>query len=148
MIDQLLPRRGRMACLAGLIAVVVILAGCSLAGPGATITGLPAPSCGGVKVAIEGALPCRRIAEIAIATLRERMPDELARGVVAIDVQLQGCPTDLLPQQLDCTGEPFVQLVTVTFGPPGPGGLIEPSMSVGVDPVSGRVLGIVNPLVR
>lgn len=103
---------------------------------------LPDPSCGGVKILIEGALPCDRIVDIAIATLVEMAPDHLARGVTKIDVWLADCPSGGLLPNLDCLDNPFAQSVTVTFGPSVPGGPIEPSLTVVIAPVSGNVLGI------
>lgn len=126
-----------------------LLAGCGiLASPAPTALAFPAPTCGGARVVIPGALPCEDLVEIAYTTLLAEVPRQLDRGVIAVTVDLQGCPRNEVPAQLDCTGEDFVQLVTVTFGPSVPGGPIEPSMSVGIAPVSGRVLGIVNPLIR
>ena len=49
---------------------------------------LPDPTCGGLKIKIEGALPCDRIVQIAIEALRERAPQQLSRGVAAIDVEM------------------------------------------------------------
>jgi hypothetical protein len=36
----------------------------------------------------------------------------------------------------------------VTFGPAGSSGLIEPSLTVAVEPTTGAILGISNPLIR
>jgi hypothetical protein len=129
--------------------LVAVAAGCGLVGGGSpSPQPLPEPTCGGAKVAIPGALPCAELARLAIEVLRKEAPQQLARGIIAIDVNLQGCPANEVPPQLDCTGEAFVQLVTITFSPPVDGGPVEPSLAVGLDPTSGRVLGIVNPLVR
>ena len=133
----------------GALLALLTLAGCGVFGPPAP-TGLvvPEPTCGGARIAIPGALPCDELARLAIDHLRAEAPLQLDRGVIAIDVELQGCPANEVPPQLDCTGQPFVQLVTVTFGPTVEGGPIEPSLAVGIDPVSGVILGIVNPLIR
>lgn len=142
------PRNRYLGPLTGL-ALGLLVAACSLVGsPGATDLTLPAPTCGGARIEIPGALRCEALVEIALEELRAQAPGQLARGVIAVTVDLQGCPRNEVPPQLDCTGEDFVQLVTFTFGASDPGGPLEPSLSVGVAPVSGRVLGIVNPLVR
>jgi hypothetical protein len=131
-----------------LLTAVLILAGCVVrTGPSPTGE-LPQPTCGGLKIKIDGALPCDRIVEIAIAALRERAPEQLARGVAAIDLALSACPRGEIPQQIQCSASPFAQLVTVTFNPAAAGGPIEPSLIVAVDPTSGAILGIANPLVR
>jgi hypothetical protein len=93
-------------------------------------------------------LSCEEIAEIAIGALRDRAPQQLARGVAAIDVFLAACPRGEVPPQIDCGREQFAQLVTVTFRASPPGGPIEPSLTVAVAPVSGAILGIANPLIR
>lgn len=149
-----LPVRSRfIARLAGPAAAAAVaaalVAGCSVFGSsGPTPLALPSPTCGGARVEIPGALPCPELVADALAVLRQQAPQQLARGVVSIDVELQGCPANEVPPQLDCSEDTFVQLVTVTFGPAVPGGPIEPSLSVGLSPASGRVLGIVNPLIR
>jgi hypothetical protein len=126
-----------------------LVAGCGiLASPSPTALALPAPTCGGAKIEIPGALPCDDLVGIALQALRAEVPALLERGVVAVGVELGGCPRNEIPAQLDCTGEDFVQLVTFTFGPSVQGGPSEPSMAVGLAPVTGRVLGIVNPLLR
>lgn len=131
------------------LAAAWLVAGCGvLTSPAPTALALPSPTCGGAKIVIPGALPCDDLVGIALQALRAEVPAQLDRGVIAVTVELGGCPRDEIPAQLDCTGEDFVQLVTFTFGPAVPGGPIEPSMAVGVGPVSGRVLGIVNPLIR
>jgi hypothetical protein len=131
-----------------LVSAVAILVGClGTTGPPTSVT-LPEPTCGGIKIKIEGALPCERIVQIAIEALRERAPGQLVRGVAAIDVLLTTCPRGEVPPQIDCGNEQFAQLVTVTFKPAPPGGPIEPSLTVAIAPVSGRVLGIANPLIR
>jgi len=129
------------------IAATSILAGC-LGTSGPPSVSLPDPTCGGIKIKIDGALPCDRVVEIAIGALRERAPEQLARGVAAIEVLLTTCPRNEVPPQIDCGREQFVQLVTVTFKDSPPGGPIEPSLTVAVAPASGTVLGIANPLVR
>ena len=126
-----------------------LVAGCGILGsPAPSGLALPAPTCGGARVVIPGALPCEDLVGIALQELRAEVPAQLDRGVIAVTVELQGCPRGEVPAQLDCTGEEWVQLVTFTFGPSVPGGPIEPSMSVGLAPITGRVLGIVNPLLR
>ena len=131
-----------------LATAILIVAGC-IGTPGPSNSEpLPQPTCGGIKIAIEGALPCDRVVETAIGALRERAPDQLSRGVAAIDVMLTTCPRGEVPPQIDCGQEQFVQLVTVTFKPAAAGGPIEPSLTVAVAPVSGAILGIVNPLIR
>jgi hypothetical protein len=99
-------------------------------------------------VVIPGALSCDELVGIALQVLRTEVPTQLERGVIAVTVELQGCPHGEVTPELDCTGEDWVQVVTFTFGPATSGGPIEPSMSVGVAPVSGRVLGLVNPFMR
>lgn len=131
--------------LAAMISIVVGCAG-TITPPGSAP--LPAPTCGGIKIAIEGARPCDNIVEIAIGALRQRAPDQLARGVTAIDVQLATCPKNEVPPQIDCGREQFAQLVTVTFGAAPQGGPIEPSLTVAIAPVTGVVMGIENPLIR
>ena len=127
---------------------ISILAGCQTASGSPSSVPLPEPTCGGIKIKIEGALPCDEIVEIAIGALRDRAPIQLARGVAAIDAFLTTCPRGEVPPPIDCSTEPFVQLVTVTFEPSPPDGPIEPSLTVAVGPVSGAVLGIANPLIR
>ena len=140
--------RRLVALVSGLL-LAGVLAGCGLGGsPSPSPFALPGPTCGGAKVLIPGALPCDRLVRLAFEVLQTEAPGELDRGVIAVTVDLSGCPKNELPQQLDCSGEDFVQLVTFTFGPSVAGGPTEPSLSVGVAPVSGRILGIVNPLIR
>ena len=134
--------------LAALLALAIVAACGPAAAPIPSATALPVPTCGGVKVFIEGALPCEVLAERAIAALRERAPDQLNRGVTAIDVTLTNCPRNEVPPQIDCGAEQFAQMVTVTFGAAPPNGPIEPSLTVAVAPVSGAILGIANPLIR
>lgn len=131
-----------------MLALVAILAGCAGAAESAPGEPLPSPVCGGIKIRIEGALPCERVVEIAIDALRDRAPQQLSRGVAAIEVFLTTCPRGEVPQQIDCGTEEFVQLVTVTFADDPASGPIEPTLTVAVAPVSGRVLGISNPLIR
>ena len=116
--------------------------------PSSAISTLPTPTCGGLKVQIAAALPCDRVAEIAVAALRDRAPQQLARGVAAIDVVLSECPRREVPPQITCGQTKLVQLVTVTFGPAASSGFIEPSLTVAVEPTSGAILGISNPLIR
>jgi hypothetical protein len=131
-----------------LLAAVLILGGCFVRTGPPPAGELPQPTCGGLKIKIDGALPCDRIVEIAMAALRERAPEQVARGVIAIDVVLSACPRGEVPQQIQCSGVPFVQLVTVSFNPAPSGGPIERSPTVAVDPTSGAILGIENPLIR
>jgi hypothetical protein len=138
----------RRPALLVLAAAIAILAGCLGTMRPPSSVSFPAPTCGGIKIKIEGALSCDQIVAIAIGALGERAPEQLARGVAAIDVFLTTCPRGEVPPQIDCGGEEFVQFVTVTFGPAPPGGPIEPSLTVAVAPVSGAILGIANPLVR
>ncbi len=139
------PARAAIASLA----LSLIVAACGVLGsPGPTLLAIPTPICGGAKILIPGALSCDALVRIALQVLHDEVPAQLDRGVIAVTVELQGCPKQELPPQLDCTGEDFVQLVTVTFGPSVEGGAMEPSLSVGLAPVSGRALGIVNPLIR
>jgi hypothetical protein len=143
------PRRASRLTGLGVVLAAWLVAGCGILGsPSPTAFALPPPSCGGARVVIPGALACDAVVAIALAELRAEVPRLLDRGVIAVTVDLQGCPRTDVPPQLDCGGEDFVQLVTFTFGPAEPGGPVEPSMSVGIAPVSGRVLGIVNPLIR
>jgi len=128
-------------------AAIAILVGCvGTTGPPSSVA-LPDPTCGGIKIKIEGALPCDRIVQIAIEALGERAPEQLARGVAAIEVFLTTCPRGEVPPQIDCGSEQFAQLVTITFKAAPPGGPIEPSLTVAVAPVSGAILGISNPLI-
>ena len=138
-----------MTRLVSSLVLAIALAGCGLgASPVPTGLTLPAPTCGGAEIQIPGALPCDELVRRAVAVLQAEAPAQLQRGVVAVSVDLLGCPANEVPPQLDCTGEDLVQLVTFTFEPSAAGGPIEPSLSVGLSPVSGRVLGIVNPLLR
>jgi hypothetical protein len=135
--------------MAGWLVAASLVAGCGiLASPAPTALALPTPTCGGAKIEIPGALPCDDLADIALGVLRVEVPALLDRGVIAVTVELGGCPRNEIPAQLDCTGEDFMQLVTFTFGPSVQGGPTEPSMAVGLGPVTGRVLGLVNPLLR
>lgn len=135
-------------------AIAQVLLTCSLALaacsgiPSPSSTRFPSPTCGGLKILIEGALPCERVAEIAIRTLLERSSVPMPRDVASIDVVLAECPRNEVPPQIACGAERFAQLATVTFGPAMPGGPIEPALTVAIAPVSGAVLGIANPLVR
>lgn len=132
---------------AGVIAAIV--AGCGLSGgPERTPLAVPAPTCGGAKILIPGAMPCEELVRLAIEVIRAEAPLQLDRGIVAVTVELMGCPKQEVPPQIDCAGEPFVQLVTLHFGASVEGGPIEPSLSVALAPVTGRLLGIVNPLIR
>lgn len=128
------------------LALAAVLAGCG-GGASPTPESLPSPTCGGLKILIQGALPCERVVEIAVGALAARSPEQLARGIAAIDVVLATCPRNEMPPQIDCGNERFAQLVTVTFASQPQGGPIEPSLTVAVAPVSGAVLGISNPLI-
>lgn len=128
------------------LALGIALAGC--AGPDPDPSIVIQPTCGGLELAIDGALTCDQVAQIAVDTLTERSPDQIRRGVTAIDVQLAPCPQMEVPPQIDCAGEELAQMVKVTFGPPPANGPIEEFLVVAVAPVSGEVLGIANPLVR
>ena len=133
----------------GVLVAAFVLNGCGGAGPGPSSVALPAPTCGGVKVHIEGSLPCDEVAAIAVGALTRQAPEQVARGIEGIDVFLTSCPRNEVPPQVDCGAEAFAQMVTMTFRDPPPGGgFAEPSLTVAVAPVSGRVLGIVNPLIR
>lgn len=110
--------------------------------------GVPQPTCGGLKILIEGALPCQDLASIAIETLARQAPDHMARGVVAIDVSLAPCPSGAVDQNVDCLGNEIAQYVTVSFGPMLPDSPVEPSLIVVLDPVSGQLLGFEDPLTR
>lgn len=138
-----------------LVAAVFVLASCSFLGPQPVILstvgvpiGMPQPTCGGLKILIEGALPCQDLASIAIETLGRQAPDHLARGVVAIDVSLAPCPSAAVDQNVDCLGNEIAQFVMVTFGPMLPDSPVEPSLVVVLDPVSGQLLGFENPHIR
>jgi hypothetical protein len=148
MID--LPRpAGRLATFL-LAAVLAGACGADISSPtpSSATSGLPTPSCGGLKIQIATALPCERVAEVAVAALRDRAPQQLDRGVAAIDVVLSDCPRNEVPPQIACGQSKVVQMVTVTFGPAGSSGFIEPSLTVAVEPVTGAILGISNPLIR
>jgi hypothetical protein len=133
--------------LLALLLAVVVAAACA-ADVEPSPSGLPALTCGGLKVGIDPVLPCERVAEIALAALRDRAPKQLARGVTAIDVVLSQCPRGEVPPQVTCGNAQFAQMVTVTFGPGGNGGPVEPSLTVAVEPTTGAILGIANPLIR
>lgn len=121
---------------------------CAFVPAAATQPPLPGPTCGGLKILIEDALPCDQVVQIALGALAQRAPDQLARGIGAITVELASCPRDEVPPQIQCGTETFAQLVRVEFAAAQPGGPIEPSLTVAVGPVSGVVLGISNPLIR
>lgn len=141
------PSRGVVVALVALLA----LSTAACAGGGTQTPGpisIPQPVCGGLKIAISGALSCDRLVRIAIDVLAAEAPAQLARGIVSIEVTLATCPTGEIPRQIDCTGAQFEQLVTLAFGAAAPGGPSEPSLTVALEPVSGRLLGISNPLLR
>lgn len=153
----MVPALPRIARVGRLLALAAVMSACSPAvGPAPVPTlvptpvavPVPTPTCGGIEIGIPGALPCDRVVDIALQTLRRQAPAQLARGVISIDAQLASCPQGEMPPQVDCTGAEFAQLVTVVFGPAGTDVPIEPSLTVAIEPVSGRVLGIVNPLIR
>jgi len=131
-----------------MLMLLVTCVACGTDGPEPSAAGLPRPTCGGLKIAIDPSLPCERVVKIAIAALSERAAPQLARGVTAIDVVLAECPRGEVPPQISCGNSTFAQLVTVTFGPGNGGGLVEPSLTVAVEPTTGAVLGIENPLIR
>jgi hypothetical protein len=131
------------------LAAAIVLGGCGGTASEPSPASFPMPTCGGVKIHIEGALPCDQVVEIAVGTLTRQAPEQVARGIESIDVLLTNCPRNELPPQVDCGAETFAQMVTITFrDPPAGGGFVEPSLTVAVAPVTGRVLGIVNPLIR
>jgi hypothetical protein len=105
----------------------------------------PRPVCGGIKIAIPGALSCDQITSIALNRLVQVSPEQMARGVSSIEVALSECPRGEMPPMIDCTGEQHAQMVTVNFVGGNPK---LDSLTVAVGPVSGRILGISNPLIR
>lgn len=131
-----------------LLVASITVGACAAAPGGPTPIPIPSPTCGGLEVLVEGALPCSRVVEIAVGTLAASYPDHVARGISAIEVTLASCQDGAVPPQVDCAGNAFAQHVLVTFGPAGAGGPIEPSLIVVVAPVDGHVLGIENPLIR
>lgn len=137
----------RVTC-AIVLAATLALTGCGGESPAPSAADLPSPVCGGIEIFIEGALPCAEVTRIAVRALAERAPDQLARGVESIDVFLTSCPRNEVPPQVECGTEEFAQMVTITFARGSGGGFAEPSLTVAVGPVSGRVLGVVNPLIR
>jgi hypothetical protein len=128
---------------AALLLLALLLVGGCVALPG--VRPMPKPACGGIDIALPGALSCDRVAAIAIDRLRQVAPEQMARGVAAINVELGACPRGEMPPMIDCTGEQHAQMVTVDFV--GGNRKID-SLTVAVGPVSGRVLGISNPLIR
>jgi hypothetical protein len=131
------------------LVLALVLTGCGGVASEPSAAALPTPTCGGMKIRIEGALPCDEVVRIAVDALMQQAPEQIARGVESIDVFLTNCPRNEVPPQVDCGAEEFAQMVTVTFrDAPAGGGFAEPSLTVAVAPVSGRVLGIVNPLIR
>jgi hypothetical protein len=152
--DLRLPTAGRSLrqVVTACALTVAIVAGCFATGvapaPATTATPIPTPTCGGLKILIPDALSCGRVVSAALQALAARSPDQLRRGITRIDVVLGHCPRGEVPQMIDCGTEQFAQMVTVEFGPPPPGGPIEPSLTVAVAPVTGAVLGIANPHIR
>lgn len=149
-----LPKpHGRLPAVQSSLRAIALLVAMVAAGPSgcnlfeAPSRPMPAPVCGGLKIAIQGALSCDQLASLALETLAIRAPDQLARGVTSIQVELAQCPRGEVPPMIDCTNAEFAQLVTVTFSEPQPGGPIEPSLTVAIEPATGRVLGIANPLI-
>ncbi len=139
-------RATRLILLSGLLVLVTAIAGCSAGGdPGGSA---PDPVCTGLKVGIPGSLPCDEVAARAVEVLRELAPDQVARGITGVTVELALCPAGELPPQVDCTGVTYAQMVRVSFGPAPAGGPVEDHLVVALGPVTGRLLGIVNPLVR
>jgi hypothetical protein len=133
--------RSRSLSLA-IVVLALAAAGCT-AIPGAQPR--PQPVCGGIKIAIPGALSCDEITSIALNRLAQVSPEQMARGVSSINVVLSECPRGEMPPMIDCTGEQHAQMVTVHFVRGNPK---FDSLTVAVGPVSGRVLGISNPLIR
>lgn len=138
-----------------LVSVAFLVGACSFLGPQPVILStvgvarpLPQPTCGGLKVLIEGGLPCEQLVSSAFGTLTEQAPGYMARGVTQIDVTLAACPSGTAPANIDCLGNDFAQYVKVTFGPAQPNGPVEPWLAVILDPVSGQVLGFESPPIR
>jgi hypothetical protein len=142
------PRLTPTVRVLALLMAIALGAACGDETGGVSPSGMPVPTCGGINVAIDPALPCDQLADIALKTLSARAPQQLARGVTAIDVVLAACPRNEIPQQVTCGTAQFAQLVTVTFGPADNGGPIERSLTVAIEPVTGAILGIANPLIR
>jgi hypothetical protein len=144
-------RPSRAASLLVLAVLAGFASGCGTSAasgsPSSEPAPIPDPTCGGLKIAVENALPCGRVVELALDALSTNAPQQLARGVTAIDVTLAECPRNEVPPQITCGNTQFVQLVTVTFDTRA-GGPVEPSLTVAVEPVSGVILGIENPLIR
>jgi hypothetical protein len=140
------PRTIRARTAVLIVVVTALVAACS----GSPIGGgaIPSPSCGSGDAPIAGSLACDRLADIAIETLRERAPGQLARGVTEVAVSIERCPVGEVPPQVDCAGVTHAAMVRVAFGPAPLDGPIEMYLVVAIDPMTGRVLGIVNPLIR
>src|SRR5512134_62566 len=82
-------RRTARTVIAGWLVTASLVAGCGmLASPAPTTLSLPAPTCGGAKIAIPGALPCDDLVGIALDSLRGEAPALLDRGVIAVSVEL------------------------------------------------------------
>jgi hypothetical protein len=139
-------RTTRPFLLSAVLILATLVAGCSVVGdPGGAV---PDPLCTGLKVGIPGALPCDAVATRAVEILREQAPDQVARGITEVTVELAFCPAGELPPQVDCAGVTYAQMVRVSFGPASADGPIEDHLVVALEPVTGRLLGIVNPLIR
>lgn len=136
----------RPVLLLGLLVMAAGIAGCSAGGsPDGSV---PDPVCAAREVQIPGALPCDEIAARAVGVLREQVPAQVARGITEVTVELALCPAGELPPQVDCAGVTYAQMVRVSFGPAPADGPIEDHLVVALEPVTGRLLGIVNPLIR
>jgi len=134
------------ALIALMVLAAVVAGGCSSGTD--SEAAIPAPTCVGGPVGIPGALPCERVAELAIDALRAEAPEQLERRATGVVVELSRCPAGEMPPQVDCTGVSDAWMVRLSFGPAPSGGPIEDQLTVALEPVTGRLLGIVNPLVR
>lgn len=128
------------------VAIAGLVAACSFGG--ADTEAIPSPSCSGVDAPLAGSLACGRLADVAVETLRESAPEQLARGVTEIDVSVEPCPVGEVPPQVDCAGATHAAMVRVHFAPAPLDGPIEPYLVVAIEPTTGRILGIENPLIR
>lgn len=115
----------------------------SPASPAASVP-LPTPTCGGIRIAIEGSLPCDEVVQRATTAVAASNPELLGRGVLGIKAFLNACNEDL-PPRIPCGGERYAQYVTFTFAR-GPEEQIEPQLTVAVSPTSGSILGLADPV--
>ena len=115
--------------------------------PGTAGFALPNPTCGTGRPAADDALPCEAVATIALQAVAREMPDRLRSGVAAIDVVLGPCSPEDVPETVECPGGALVQFVTVAFGGAAAAETSEDAVTVVVEPVTGRVLGIGEALV-